>query len=73
MDELYNYSQKYSGKYVYDLSLKELKEMCDKLKKDKWQKGKFSLCIIQWIGSRANTLVGFYLAEVNDAYKFSLD
>ena len=73
MDEKYNYSQKYSGKYVYNLSLKELKIMCDKLKKDKWQKGKFGLIIIQWNGERTSILVDLYLAEVNNADKINLE
>ena len=73
MDGQYNYDKNYSGKYIYDLSLKELKEMCDKLKKDKWQKGKFGLGIIQWTGERTSTLVDFYLAEAKGADKISLD
>ena len=73
MDKLYNYDKKYSGKYVYQISLKELKEMCDKLKKDKWQKGKFGLGVIQWTGERTINLVDLYLKEVNNANNISLD
>ena len=73
MDKQYNYDKKYSGKYVYHLSLKELKEMCDKLKKDKWQKGKFGLGIIQWTGERTSNLIDLYLKEVNNADNISLD
>jgi hypothetical protein len=73
MDKLYKYDKKYSGKYVYQISLKELKEMCDKLKKDKWQKGKFGLGIIQWTGERTFNLVDLYLKEVNNANNISLD
>lgn len=47
--------------------------MCEELKKEKWSKGKFGLGIIQWTGERTNNLVNFYLAEVNNADKISLD
>ena len=73
MDSLYKYNEKYSGKYVYQISLKELKEMCDKLKKDNWQKGKFGLATIQWTGERTYNLVELYLKECNNADRISLD
>lgn len=76
MDKEYEYGEKYSGQYIYkinNLSLKELKKMCEELKKEKWSKGKFGLGIIQWTGERTNNLVNFYLAEVNNADKISLD
>ena len=69
MDSLYKYNEKYSGKYVYQISLKALKEMCDKLKKDNWQKGKFGLGTIQWTGERTYNLVELYLKECNNADK----
>ena len=73
MDSLYKYNEKYSGKYVYQISLKALKEMCDKLKKDNWQKGKFGLGTIQWTGERAYNLVVLYLQECKNADTISLD
>ena len=73
MDSLYKYNEKYSGKYVHQISLKALKEMCDKLKKDNWQKGKFGLGIIQWTGERTYNLADLYLKECNNADKISPD
>ena len=73
MDNLYKYNVLYSGKYVHQISLKALKDMCDKLKKDKWQKGKFGLGTIQWTGERTYTLVQHYLKECNNADKISKD
>lgn len=73
MDSLYKYNELYSGKYVYQISLKALKDMCDKLKKDNWQKGKFGLGTIQWTGERTYTLVELYLKECNNSDKISLD
>ena len=73
MDSLYKYNELYSGKYVHEISLKALKDMCDKLKKDNWQKGKFGLGTIQWTGERTYTLVEHYLRECNNADKISLD
>ena len=73
MDSLYKYNELYSGKYVHEISLKALKDMCDKLKKDNWQKGKFGLGTIQWTGERTYTLVEHYLRECNNADKISLE
>ena len=73
MDESYEYSTKYSGKCVTDVSLKELKTLCDKLKNDGWKKGAFGLGVIQWTYERTYTLITYYLEEANNGDKISLD
>lgn len=44
MDSIYSYRNKYSGKCVTEVSLKELIKLMEKLKKDNYNKGKF------WLG-----------------------
>ena len=34
LEELYNYTSKYSGKFIYKVSLIELNELIEKLKSD---------------------------------------
>ena len=67
----YGYDEKYSGKYVKDVSLLELKKFVDKLEKDKWEKGKFGLGCFQWTGERTGTLLKYYLKENNEKDKIS--
>jgi hypothetical protein len=52
MENRFSYKEKYSKKFIYDLSLFEIKEMLDKLKNEKFLNGKFGLGCIQWIGNR---------------------
>lgn len=73
MDEKYDYANKYSGKIVTDVNLKELKALSDKLKNDNWQNGKFGLGTIQWTGERTGPLVNLYVEEANGADKISLN
>lgn len=73
MDDNYDYASKYSGKCVTDININDLKTLCDKLKKDNWNKGKFGLGIIQWTGERTGTLVNYYVAEANGAAKLSMN
>ena len=73
MDNNYDYANKYSGKCVTQVNLRDLKALCDKLKKDGWQKGKFGLGIIQWTGIRTGPLVDHYLAEVNGGDSINLN
>ena len=73
MDNQYNYSNKYSGKCVTEVSLKELKNLCDELEYNNWQKGKFGLGIIQWTGERTGTLVNLYLEEANGNNYINMD
>ena len=73
MDNNYNYANKYSGKCVTDVNINELKALCDKLKKDNWNKGKFGLGIIQWTGERTGSLVNFYVAEANGASNLNIN
>ena len=67
----YGYDEKYSGKYVKDVSLLELKKFVDKLEKDKWEKGKFGLGCFQWTGERTATLLKYYLKENNEKDKIT--
>lgn len=73
MDDNYDYASKYSGKCVTDININDLKTLCDKLKKDNWNKGKFGLGIIQWTGERTGTLVNYYVAEANGAAKLNMN
>ena len=73
MDENYDYANKYSGKIVTEVNLKELKVLSDKLKNDKWEKGKFGLGTIQWTGERTGPLVDLYVEEAKGAEKISLN
>ena len=73
MDELYNYTSKYSGKFIYDVSLKEVKELLEILKADKWEKGKFGLGCIQWTGERTYTLVQIYNEECGNKANINLE
>lgn len=73
MDDNYDYANKYSGKCVTDVNINDLKTLCDKLKKDNWNKGKFGLGIIQWTGERTWTLVNHYVAEANGAAKLNMN
>ena len=72
MDNNYDYANKYSGKCVTQVNLRELKDLCDKLKKDNWKNGKFGLGIIQWTGTRTGPLVDLYLEEANGAESINL-
>ena len=73
MDEKYDYANKYSGKIVTEVNLKELKTLCDKLSKENWENGKFGLGTIQWTGDRTGPLVDLYVSEANGAEKISLN
>ena len=73
MDDNYDYANKYSGKIVTEVNLKELKALSDKLKSDKWQNGKFGLGTIQWTGERTGPLVDLYVEEANGSEKISLN
>ena len=65
MDQLYSYRTKYSGKKITAVSLNELGELLDKLKKDNWKKGKFGLGCVQWTGERTLDLFKKYRSENN--------
>ena len=73
MDNNYDYANKYSGKIVTEVNLKELKVLSDKLKNDNWQKGKFGLGTIQWTGERTGPLVDLYVQEANGSEQISLE
>ena len=69
----YGYDEKYSSKCVTDVSLLELKNLLDKLEKDKWEKGKFGLGCFQWTGGRTKNLVNFYLKENDGKDKITIE
>ena len=73
MDELYKYAEKYSGKIITEVSMNELNDVMNKLKADKWQKGKFGLGCIQWTGERTYTLFKLYQQECNNADKININ
>ena len=63
MDDNYEYSNKYSGKIITEVNLQEVGTLLDKLKRDKWKKGKFGLGCVQWTGSRTKDLWNLYNDE----------
>jgi len=65
MDNLYEYRKKYSNKLITEVSMKELGEMLNQCKRDKWEKGKFGLGSIQWRGERTYKLFELYKQECN--------
>lgn len=73
MDELYKYAEKYSGKIITEVSMNELNDVMNKLKADKWQKGKFGLGCIQWTGERTYTLFKLYQQECNNEDKININ
>ena len=73
MDKLYNYGTKYSGKIITEVSMKELGILLMKLKREKWQKGKFGLGCVQWTGERTLTLYQLYKQECNYQDKIAFE
>ena len=66
MDQYYSYRTKYSGKLITEVSLDELNTLLNKLKNDKWEKGKFGLGCVQWTGERTLNLFKIYRSENNN-------
>ena len=60
MDQNYSYRTKYSGKLITEVSLDELNTLLNKLKNDKWEKGKFGLGCVQLTGERTLNLFKIY-------------
>ena len=73
MDEKYDYANKYSGKCVTEVNLKDLKILYDKIKNNKSEKAGFGLGIIQWTYDRTGTLIDLYLEEANGAEKITIN
>ena len=73
MDELYKYAEKYSGKIITEVSMNELNDVMNKLKADKWQKGKFGLGCIQWTGERTYSLFKLYQQECNNKDRIDIN
>ena len=65
-DQYYSYRTKYSGKLITEVSLDELNTLLNKLKNDKWEKGKFGLGCVQWTGERTLNLFKIYRSENNN-------
>ena len=73
MDEKYDYANKYSGKCVTQVSLKELKNLINELQNNNWKNGKFGLGVIQWTGGRTDSLVNLYLEVANGNDYINMD
>ena len=72
MDQLYNYRTKYSGKIITEVSMHELGNLLEKLKRDSWNRGKFGLGCVQWTGSRTYNLYQKYKNECGGADRITL-
>ena len=72
MNYFYSYGTKYSGRFVTDVSLSELKNLLTKLERFNWEKGKFGLGCVQWTGSRTKTLVELYVTYAKGSDRISL-
>ena len=73
MDQNYSYRTKYSGKLITEVSLDELNTLLNKLKNDKWEKGKFGLGCVQWTGERTLNLFKIYRSENNNGDSISFN
>jgi uncharacterized protein YjhX (UPF0386 family) len=73
MDQYYSYRTKYSGKLITEVSLDELNTLLNKLKNDKWEKGKFGLGCVQWTGERTLNLFKIYRSENNSGDSISFN
>jgi uncharacterized protein YjhX (UPF0386 family) len=73
MDQYYSYRTKYSGKLITEVSLDELNTLLNKLKNDKWEKGKFGLGCVQWTGERTLNLFKIYRSENNNGDSISFN
>jgi uncharacterized protein YjhX (UPF0386 family) len=73
MDQNYSYRTKYSGKLITEVSLDELNTLLNKLKNDKWEKGKFGLGCVQWTGERTLNLFKIYRSENNNKDSISFN
>ena len=73
MDELYDYRNKYSNKIITQVSMNELGNVLNQLRKASWKKGKFGLGCVQWTGSRTYDLFKLYLKENNYGDRITLD
>lgn len=73
MDQYYSYRTKYSGKLITEVSLDELNTLLNKLKNDKWEKGKFGLGCVQWTGERTLNLFKIYRSENNNKDSISFN
>ena len=63
MDNEWSYRTKYSGKCIFNVSMREVGKMLEKLKSYEWKRGKFGLGCVQWTGSRTYTLFKLYEKE----------
>jgi len=63
MDDNYEYNNKYSGKIITEVNLQDVGTLLEKLKRDKWKKGKFGLGCVQWTESRTKDLWNLYNNE----------
>ena len=73
MDTYYDYRNKYSGRIITNVSLRDVYSLLKKLKSDNWKKGKFGLGCVQWTGGRTYNLVETYNAECGNCDRITLD
>ena len=67
MDDEWSYRTKYSGKCIFNVSMREVGKMLEKLKSYEWKRGKFGLGCVQWTGSRTYTLFKLYEKECGNS------
>ena len=73
MDMYYDYRNKYSGKIVTDVSMKELGQLLVKLRRSNWNRGKFGLGSFQWSAGRTFSLYKHYEEECNYQDKITIE
>ena len=66
MNDNYDYLTKYSGKFIFEISLFEIKSILEELEAKGWNEGKFGLGCVQWTGDRTLNLVNYYLKETGN-------
>jgi len=72
MDEKHEYRNKYSGKRITEVSLRNLGSLLETLKGKKW-KGQFGLGCVQWRGNRAYALYKLYYSECGNCDTIPLE
>lgn len=77
MNNKYDYKNKYSKKYIYNLSLLEIRNILEELRKTKFylnkQKIGFGMGCAQWTFNRTYNLLQFYLDENGEKDKINLE
>ena len=66
MDKYHEYKTKYSDKTITEVSMPELENLLEKLKKENWKNGQFGLGCLQWRGIRTYQLFKKYKEECSN-------